>query len=100
MGHVGAPQGHITLWSKFSGNWELQQVFCVFTAIYKYCQDNIYFDKKKQGFVKGEELSSYCDLISSLSFIYRLTNKLTPNWQNVSRQAVRLYLLSYTQRTN
>ena len=24
-----------------------------------------------QGFVKGEELSSYCDLISSFSFIYR-----------------------------
>ena len=39
-------------------------------------------------------------LVSSLSFIYILTNKLTPNWQNVSRQAVRLYLLSYTQRTN
>ena len=42
-----------------------------------------------QGFVKGEELSSYCVLISSFSFIF-IYKELTYS-QNVRRQAVRLY---------
>ena len=52
-----------------------------------------------QGFVKGKELFSFFDLISSfiVSFTDKeLTNWLfkAPNWlQNVSRQAVMLYLI-------
>ena len=54
-----------------------------------------------QGFIKGEELFSFYNLTSSLSFIYRqrtnleLTNSLfyAPNWQ-----AVRLNLFTYADK--
>ena len=41
-------------------------------------------------------LVSFCDLTSSFSFIYRQRLFKAPHWlQNVSRQAVWLYFLSY-----